>query len=215
MVRSALSICLSLLACLSALPQTEEWKKDKTKDGEVEVSYHFSESRDEKGKKFNVLEYIAVSVAEVSLEACLRVLLDDPKHQEFMADTEGVRRIEDLPNGEWLTYYFLNSKWPMPDCDVVTRYKLEEYPAENRFVITGFPAPDMYPMQDVPRMRFNDTKYTFTALGDGRVEMIMYSKSIPLVSVPKWLIATWIPDGPADMLNGIARLAREEMEKQD
>jgi len=41
----------------------------------------------------------------------------------------------------------------------------------------------------------------------------MYSKSIPLVSVPKWLIATWIPDGPADMLNGITRLAREENQK--
>lgn len=101
----------------------------------------------------------------------------------------------------------------MPDADVITRYKLEEEPSKKRFILTGTPAPEMYPEQDVPRMKHNDTKYTFTDRGDGTVEIIMYSKSIPLVSVPKWVIATWIPDGPADMLNGIVRLAGEEKRK--
>ena len=127
----------------------------------------------------------------------------------FMDGTEHVRRIADLPGGDWVTYYFYNSPWPMPDADVITRYKLVEEPSKKRFILTGTPAPEMYPEQDVPRMKHNYTKYTITDLGDGRVEVVMYSKSIPLVSIPKWVIATWIPDGPADMLNGIVRLAGE------
>lgn len=214
-VATGITFLLSFCVAASSIAQTADWKTELTKDGKVEVSYFFSESADEKGKKFNVLEYIAVTTAEVSLEACLKVLKTDSLHQEFMPDTENIRRIEDLPEGDWLTYYFMNSRWPMPDCDVITRYHLEENSSELSFILTGSPAPDLYPMEDVPRMRYNDTKYTFTDLGNGTVEMIMYSRSIPLVSVPKWLIKTWIPNGPADMLNGIARLAKEEMDKQD
>ncbi|MDX2430305.1 MAG: hypothetical protein QNK35_05190 [Bacteroides sp.] len=193
--------------------QTDDWKTDKTKDGKVEVSYIFSESVDEKGKKFNVLEYVASTTAEVSLESCKAVMRNDSLHMGFMDGTENVHRIADLPDGEWVTYYFYNSPWPMPDADVITRYKLEEESSKKRFFFTGTPAPDMYPEGDVPRMKHNDTKYTFTDLGNGQVEIIMYSKSIPLVSVPKWVIATWIPNGPADMLNGIVRLAGEDNNK--
>ena len=190
--------------------QRTDWKKESTKDGLVTVSYSFSESIDENGKKFNVLEYEALTTAEVSLESCKAVMTDDSLHMGFMDGTEHVRRIADLPGGEWVTYYYYNSPWPMPDADVITRYKLEEEPSQKRFFLTGTPAPDSYPEQDVPRMKHNYTKYTFTDLGNDTVEITMYSSSIPLVSVPKWLIATWIPDGPADMLNGITSLAKEK-----
>ncbi len=110
----------------SLFAQRADWKKESTKDGRVTVSYSFSESIDENGKKFNVLEYEAITTAEVSLESCKAVMRNDTLHMEFMEGTENVRRITDLPGGEWVTYYFLNSKWPMPDSDVITRYKLDE-----------------------------------------------------------------------------------------
>ena len=208
-----LTLFCMLLVNSALMAQTDDWKKESTKDGKVVVSYIFSESFNENGKKFNVLEYEAVTIAELSLESCKAVMMNDSLHMGFMDGTENVRRIINLPGGEWVTYYFYNSPWPMPNADVITRYKLEEDASGKQFILSGSPAPDMYPEQDVPRMKHNDTKYTFTDLGDGSVEIIMYSKSIPLVSVPKWLIATWIPDGPADMLNGIARLAGEENQK--
>lgn len=201
-------LCLLLLN-VNISAQKPDWKRETTKDGKVSVAYRFSEFSDQDGKKFNVLEYEAVTIAAASLENCKAVMMDDPRHMEFMEGTQDVKRVEDLPGGEWVTYYFLNSKWPMPDADVITRYKLEDDPAGNRFYLTGTPAPDMFPEGEVARMKHNQTKYTFTDLGDGRVEVIMYSKSIPLVSVPKWLIGTWIPDGPADMLNGIIELANQ------
>jgi len=199
----------ALLLSAHAAGQQSDWKNKTTKDGKVTVMYRFTEHVDQKGKKYNVLEYEAVTRAETDLERCKEVMMDDPKHMAFMEGTEGVKRVKNLSEEEWVTYYFLNSRWPMPDSDLVTLYKLEEDPSGKRFTLTGSPAPDMYPEGDVPRMKHNQSKFSFTDLGNGIVEVVMYSKSIPLVSVPKWLIASWIPNGPADMLHGIIDLANE------
>ena len=192
-----------------AAGQQPGWKEKTTKDGEVTVSYRFTEHEDQNGKKYNELEYEAVTRAETDLERCRKVMMDDSKHMAFMEGTEGVKRVKNLSESEWVTYYFLNSRWPMPDSDLVTRYKLEEDASRKQFVLSGSPAPDMYPEGDVPRMKYNQSKFTFTDQGNGIVEITMYSRSIPLVSIPKWLIASWIPNGPADMLHGIVDLANQ------
>jgi hypothetical protein len=145
----------------------------------------------------------------VSLESCLAVLKNDSKHKDFMEDTKQTKRIRDIAEDEWLSYYLLKKRWPMPVTDVVTRYKLELEPDKNRFVLTGYPAPDMYPDQGVKRMQESFSKYTITDLGNGETEVIMYSRSVPVVSIPKMLLASWIPGGPARMVNGIIRLAQE------
>ena len=67
----------------------------------------------------------------------------------------------------------------------------------------------MYPDQGMKRMQESFSRYTLTDLGNGETEVIMYSRSIPVVSIPKMLLATWVPDGPAKMLNGIIQLAQE------
>jgi len=201
---------LSLLSLnLSIWAQKPGWNQVSTKDGKVTVTYRFSESIDQNGKKYNVLEYEAVTIAAASLEDFKQVMMNDTKHMEFMEGTEQVRRVREISEEEWITYYFLNARWPMPDADLVTRYILEEDPEGRLLTITGSPAPDMYPEGQVPRMKHNQSKFTFTNMGNGKIEVVMYSKSIPLVSVPKWLIRTWIPNGPADMLNGIIELAND------
>ena len=209
-IKAGLIVLCTLLLSSSVNAQREGWKQDETKDGKVLVSYNFLEHKDEKGKKYNVLEYEAVTTAVVSMESCLKVLKDDSRHKEFMEDAEHTERIRDLSEDEWLTYYLLKKHWPMPVTDVVTRYKLEEEPANKRIILTGFPAPDMYPEQGVKRMQHSFSKYTLTDLGNGQTEVVMYSRSIPVASIPKMLLATWIPNGPANMVNGIIRLALEE-----
>ena len=209
-VKTGLIVLCSLLLNVSAHAQRDGWKQDKTKDGKVLVSYNFVEHKDEKGKKYNVLEFEAVTTAEVSMESCLKVLKDDSKHKDFMDDAEHTERIRDLSEDEWLTYYLLKKHWPMPVSDVVTRYKLEEDSEKRSYTLTGFPAPDMYPDQGVERMRHSYSTYTLTDLGNGQTEVMMYSSSVPLASIPKMLLATWIPNGPADMVNGIIRLALDE-----
>jgi hypothetical protein len=212
-MKNKIRVCMAVLCIL--LPsshikaQNEGWKQDKTKDGKVLVSYNFLEKVDETGKKFNVLEFEAVTRAAVSIESCLAVLTDDSRHKDFMEDAEHTERIKDLSEDEWLSYYKLKSRWPMPDTDVVTRYKLELKPAYNSFVLTGYPAPDMYPEQGLKRMQESFSRYTITDLGNGQCEVTMYSKSVPVASIPKMLLKTWIPNGPANMVNGIVRLAQE------
>ena len=209
-ILTGLAIQCALFLTLNLHAQREGWKYDQTKDGKVQVAYNFEEYKDEKGKKFNVLEFEAVTSAEVSIESCLEVLKDDSKHKDFMDDAEHTERIRDLSEDEWLTYYRLKKHWPMPVSDVVTRYVFEEDPENNSYIITGYPAPDMYPDQGIERMRQSYSKYTLWDLGNGQTEVTMYSRSVPLASIPKMLLATWIPKGPAAMVNGIIRLALEE-----
>jgi len=207
MKRSQIIVIISVLLSPLLSAQQAHWKTKVTKDGLVSVTFDFSDLVDPDGKKLQVLEYVAKTTARVSLEKCVAVMKNDVMHKEFMKETEDTRRVKDISENEWVTYYFMKARWPMPEADVVTHYKVEEDPDHKRFILTGTPAPDLYPDQDMERMKHNHTKYTFTDLGNGKVELVMYSSSIPLVSVPKWLISTWIPNGPADMLNGIVRLA--------
>lgn len=207
--RGGIAVLCVLLLSLDIIAQEEGWKQDKTKDGKVLVSYNFLEKIDETGKKFNVLEFEAVTKAAVSLESCLAVLKNDSGHKDFMEDAEHTERIKDLSEDEWLSYYKLKSHWPMPETDVVTRYKLELKPDYNSFILTGYPAPDMYPDQGLKRMQESFSRYTITDLGNGQCEVTMYSKSVPVASIPKMLLKTWIPNGPANLVNGIVRLAQE------
>jgi len=209
-VKTGLIVLCSLLITVSVNAQREGWKQDKTKDGKVLVSYNFADHKDEKGKKYNVLEFEAVTSAEVSMESCLKVLKNDSRHKDFMDDAKDTERIRDLSEDEWLSYYLLKKHWPMPVSDVVTRYKLEANPENSSYTLTGIPAPDMYPDQGVERMRHSYSTYTLRDLGNGQTEVMMYSSSVPLASIPKMLLATWIPNGPADIVNGIIRLAQEE-----
>jgi hypothetical protein len=209
-VKTGIAILCALLLSPDIKAQKEAWKQDMTKDGKVLVSYNFLEKIDEDGKKFNVLEFEAVTRAAVSVESCLAVLQDDSRHKEFMEDAEHTMRIKDLSEDEWLSYYKLKSRWPMPDTDVVTRYKLELEPDNRSFILTGYPAPDMYPEQGLKRMQESFSRYTISDLGNGQTEVTMYSKSVPVASIPKMLLKTWIPNGPANMVNGIVRLAQEE-----
>ena len=208
-VKTGLFVLCILLLSASIYAQRDGWKQEKTKDGKVLVSYNFLEHKDEKGKKYNVLEFEAVTTAEVSMESCLKVLKDDSRHTDFMEDAEHTERVRDLSEDEWLSYYLLKKHWPMPVSDVVTRYKLEEDSENSAYILTGFPAPDMYPDQGIKRMRHSYSKYTLRDRGNGQTEVTMYSSSVPLASIPKMLLATWIPDGPAKMVTGIVRLAQE------
>lgn len=209
-VKAGIAIVCVFLLSSNIHAQKEGWKQEETRDGKVSVSYHFKEGKDEEGKKYTMMEYEAVTSAEVSMENCLKVLKDDSRHKDFMEDTKHTERIKDLSENEWLSYYLLKKHWPMPVTDIVTRYVLEEDPSGKSFVLTGYPAPDMYPEQGIERMQHSFSKYTITDLGNGQCEVVMYSSSIPVVAIPKGLLRTWFPKGPAKMVNGIVRLAQEE-----
>jgi len=208
-IKAGIAVLCVLLWSPDIKAQKEGWKQDKTRDGKVLVYYNFLEKIDENGKKFNVLEFEAVTIVAVNAESCLAVLKDDSRHKDFMEDAEHTERIKDLSEDEWLSYYKLKKRWPMPETDVVTRYKLERKPENTSFILTGYPAPDMYPEQGVKRMQESFSRYTITDLGNGQCEVTMYSKSVPVASIPKMLLKTWVPNGPADIVNGIVRLAQE------
>lgn len=207
--RTLLILAFFLLSTFPMKAQEEEWKTKVARNGLVTVKYRVYNQLDESGEKIQIIEFEAVTTTEASMEQCVAIMKEDANHVEIMEGTEEARRIKDLPGEEWITYYYYKPPWPMPAADVITRYKLEEDPEQKQAILTGTPAPDMHPRSDLPRMENNHTKYTFSDLGE-KVEIVMYSWSIPLISAPNWLAKTWFPNGPADMVRGIANFAESE-----
>jgi hypothetical protein len=205
---SLLCLVFFLISTFALHAQEAEWKTKVTKDGLTTVKYRVYNQVDEEGEKTQIIEFEAKTTTKASLEECVLTMMTDANHVEIIEGTEEARRIKDLPGGEWLTYYYYKPPWPMPASDVITRYKLEEDPGQRKAILSGTPAPDMYPKGELPRMENNHTKYTFTDLGE-EVEIVMYSWSIPLIKAPNCLAKTWFPNGPAEMVLGIARFAEE------
>ena len=78
-----------------------------------------------------MLEYEAVSWAKTDLERRKGVMMDDTKHMGFMEGTEEVKRVKNLSEDEWVSCYFLNSRWPMPDSDLAFRQLDSKRPGQH------------------------------------------------------------------------------------
>tara|TARA_B110000483_G_C18154617_1_gene526892 strand:+ start:158 stop:418 length:261 start_codon:yes stop_codon:yes gene_type:complete len=84
-----------------------------------------------------------------------------------------------------------------------------ENEVQSEVVFRGVSAPDEHPRTSVNRMTINHVDYTFTDIGNGEIEILIKSKFSPANSAPEWLLETWFPDGPTDMLKRIVDLAKQ------
>lgn len=202
-----------LLVCMlkmqsTLLAQSQDWITELTKDGSISVTYSIHDHLLETGEKTQMLEYKVIATTNSSVERCIAVMKDDANHCQFMDNTTVSKRIKDLSQSEWLTYYFLDTPWPMPNSDCVTHYSIK-YDIEPRFAkIVGRAEPEAYPDKGVKRMQLNYSEYTFTEVGNGQVQIVMYSRTSPAVSAPDWIVKAWFPEGPANMMRGIIYLAQ-------
>jgi len=191
------------------IAQTKEWDTETTKDGKVTVNSRISKRTDDKGEEVQLIEYEATTTASVGIRNCISVVKDVSKHKEFM-DDELSKKVETISDNEWVIYYYTNSPWPMPDNDTVAKMDFSEDETEGVATFTVTAAPSMFEMGDVDRMTYYNVTYVFKDLGNGEVEMTVIGKMSPTVQAPAWMVSSWFPEGPADILRGIVKLALNE-----
>lgn len=185
----------------------QEYKTEKTKDGQITVKSRVSKRSDENGKAVQLIDYVATT-AEVSLANCIAVLKDIPKHKVFLGEKES-KVIKAIAENESIIYYYFSPPWPMPDFDCVNimKFSEEEDKKSASFRITS--APTLFETTDVTRLSYYDATYAFKNLGNGKVEITLSLKMTPTVQAPDWLVRTYFPNGPADIVRGIVKLAME------
>jgi len=192
---------------LSVLAQSAEWKTEHSKDGRVEVNYLIKSEKKQMGDKVQVVEYESTMLSQaVELEQCITLMKNVDLHKDFLQDTEQSYKIKDLEEDVWSVYYFINSIWPLPDTDCVAKV-IYEQENENTVSFTSISTPNDYEKKGVERMILNDAKYTFEALPNNSVKITIWVKFQPVINAPKWMLNTWFPKGPTEMLYKLEKIA--------
>lgn len=190
--------------------QYEDWNKQTSKDGKVVVLSNFSEEKDEDGNEVQIMEYIATTTADLTLDQCIKMMSNVSLQKDFYKDTEECIVLDTLSDNEWIIYYYIDSSWPLPDSDSVCKMTFTENKEEKTAIYHIDAIEGKYEMKDVRRMKISNNTYTFKVVGDNKVSVEFHSRFSPVVNAPQWLVKTWFPDGPVEIIENIVALSAKQ-----
>lgn len=190
--------------------QTDEWTKKFSKDGNIEVWHHISKRVDENGKEVMLIKYQASTIADVQLQHCVNIIRDASYHKQFLEDTEVSEEIKTYTENDWLIYFLFDARWPMPNSDCVMDMKYIVDSSNNAVRFEGTASPGKLEDKGVKRLTYYSVIYSFKEVNSGRVEIMMYSEITPVVSAPAWMADFWFPKGPAEIVERIIELAKQQ-----
>lgn len=198
--------CLCLFIQINLFGQNEEWKQQFSDDGKIEVLSKFSKERNADGEEFQVIEYVSSMIIDYPLEDCLAIIKNVDNHKEFYSDTETSDKIKEISDTECLVYFYIDSPWPLPNSDCVSIMTFSENLEEGSAQFNLIAHPNEMEMKDVKRMTFSETVYSFKRTKDQKILFEMKSKFSPVVNAPTWLVKSWFPDGPVEIMENIELL---------
>jgi hypothetical protein len=205
-----LSICSICLFLSPVFSQNKAWKKELSKDGTIAVEYIIYDEEDASGDDIQIIEYKSTTTHSLSYENCIKMMKDISNHKDFSDDTEDSYKIKDISNNECLVYYYIDAPWPMPNADCVSVMNIIEDPANNSIRFELEASPDLYEMQDVKRMTLSFASYEFKKINENDVAISIYTKFAPVAAAPDWLVKTWFPKGPVEIMENIIALVESE-----
>ena len=190
--------------------QDKKWKKEQSKDGSIQVEYTIYDEKDEPGDEMQIIEYKTKTTRALSFDKCIDVLKNVANHKDFSDETEESYKIKDLSENKSLIYYYIDAPWPMPNSDCVSVMSMIEEPENNSIRFELVAAADEYEMQDVKRMTVSTAIYTFKKIDEKDVEISIYTKFSPVAAAPDWLVKTWFPNGPIEIMENIVALIESD-----
>lgn len=194
-----LSIIFQIVLCQTICSaQQADWKEMTTKGGQVLVKYLIYSAPDSDGDDRVVAKYSATTDVSVELDAAEKFLRNSDNHKKVLDNTEVSKNVGAISKNEWLQYLYMDIPWPMPNADCVQQVTVTR--TENELIVSAVSKPDAYPMQGEKRMDISDMKYHFVRKGPGIVELTISGHFAPIGSVSKFLLETWFPKGPEQLI---------------
>ena len=188
--------------------QNENWTTKVSQVGNTKVQYFISQQDSPKGEPTQTIEYVVSRVLEADIDACLEVLKTPSNYMNIFDFTEKSELIEQISENEWFVYFYIDSPWPLPNQDQVSKFTLESN--GNSATIRSTSTPDKISRTDVTRAIMADFDYFLVKMNDGLLEITIKAKFQPTTAAPHFLINIWFPDGPANMIDRIAKLAKKQ-----
>jgi len=187
--------------------QTSEWTTEKTKDGTIKVVSKISKRIDDIDGEVQLIEYVATTIANVSMKSCISIMKDISKHKEILNE-EVSELLETISDNEWLVYYYFDAPWPIPNSDCVTKMSFLEDRINKIATFNIIAEPSSYGLKNVKRLNYYNVSYIFKDLENGSVEITSTAKLTPAIQAPDWIVKNFFPDGPARYIQRLLVLAK-------
>jgi hypothetical protein len=101
------------------MSQETKWKSKTINNGTTTVRYCISEINDEKGKKIPLIQdYTNTIISGISMEKCIALMKDIPKHKYFTGDYTS-KLIKTISENEWIIYYYTKNPIFIENSDCV------------------------------------------------------------------------------------------------
>lgn len=185
-----------ILISLNVFAQDRNWTTKTTKDGKTKVKYDI-----EKADGGTHMYYIAESNVNASLEELDTYFSNSANHKNFLENTPVSEEIQKISDNEWITYYFIDAPWPMPNSDVVAKFnRVQE---DNKLTFTANAVTHDYKTEDVDRIQTYKFIYDFEKVDNTTTKVTINADFISVGSVPKFLVRTWFPKGPARIISNL------------
>lgn len=186
----------------------KKWKTESTDDN-IKVKSCISDTILDKESK-QLVEYTIKGMFNANYKQCADVLKDLPKHKKIFDYTEKSIKVKELSADEYLIYYFLDMPWPIPNSDSVVKMKfsIDEQNKTAFFKMTA--SPKAMKNKGVKRLPLSISTYKFKQISENKLSVVATTYSVATMKVPDWITASWIPEGPADILRRIVKLSKEK-----
>ena len=200
-------ICLIFINT-NIFAQAKEWKTEKTKDGKITVKYSVSKRTGLNGKENQMVEYVATTITNANIKKLVAIMNNVLKHKEFMGQKISAK-VKTLKDNECIVYYFYKGVWPYPSSDIVAKMIFNEEVDKKIATFSLTATPTMFEDNGVKRLDYYNLTYVFKEIENGNVEITIMAKFTPAVQLPAFIMSTWFPNGPAEYITGIIKLAKE------
>lgn len=198
-----LIVTLLLLISFSVSSQTRNWTTKTSKDGETTVKYDL-----EKEDGGTHLYYVAERNSSTSLDELDAYFSKSDNHKFFLENTTKSDEVKKTSDNEWITYYYFDAPWPMPNSDVVVKFNKSK--TDDTLIFTANVITGEYGKKDVDRLTTYKFIYTFKKVDDNTTKISITADFISVGSVPNFLVRSWFPEGPARIISNLGSLKTEE-----
>lgn len=183
--------------------QDEGWKTETVKDGKVTVKSKVV-SQQVNSKEKNVFYYTVETIADINLEKAEAFMRNSANYKKFLESMGTTSEIKKISTNAWVTYVYFDNSWPVSDNDCVQKFELVK--TNTGFNVIGKAAPNESELMKVSRIYLYDVVYRFEKISDKQTKVTIDAVFAPASSIPKALMKSWLPDGPAKI---ITRLTKE------
>lgn len=174
------------------------FKTETLKDGKVTVKSKVV-TQQVGNKEKNVFYYMVETSADIDLGKAEAFMLNSENYKKFLESMGNTHEIRKVSANTWLTYIYFDNSFPVSDNDCVQRFEFAK--TTTGFTITGKAAPGDYEKKEVSRIDLYDVVYRFEKLDDKKIKVSIEAVFCPASSIPKVLMNSWLPGGPAKIIN--------------